>query len=51
MAVVGNKIDRYNDEEVDYQIAKEYASKIGALFKLVSAKEGKNIADLFTAVA
>ena len=25
--------------------------EIGALFKLVSAKEGKNVSDLFTAVA
>lgn len=51
LAVVGNKIDRYDEEEVEYQLAKEYASQIGALFKLVSAKEGKNVADLFTAVA
>jgi len=51
LAVVGNKIDRYDEEEVEYQLAKEYASEIGALFKLVSAKEGKNVADLFTAVA
>lgn len=51
LAVVGNKIDRYDEEQVEYQLAKEYASEIGALFKLVSAKEGKNVADLFTAVA
>ncbi len=51
LAVVGNKIDRYDEEEVEYQLAKEYASQIGALFKLVSAKQGKNVADLFIAVA
>jgi predicted GTPase len=26
LAVVGNKIDRYDEEEVEYQLAKEYAS-------------------------
>ena len=29
---------------------KEYASSLGAILKLVSAKEGKNIDDLFNSV-
>lgn len=43
IALVGNKIDRYDDEEVNYTEVKEYAAKVGAVLKLVSAKEGKNI--------
>lgn len=43
LAIVGNKIDRYDDEEVSYADVKEYASQVGAILKLVSAKEGKNI--------
>lgn len=47
LAVVGNKIDKYDDEEVSYQTANEYATKVGAVLKLVSAKEGKNIKVIF----
>lgn len=43
MAIVGNKIDRYDDEEVNYSEVKEYANQNKAILKLVSAKEGKNI--------
>lgn len=43
IAIVGNKIDRYDDEEVNYADVKTYAEKVGAILKLVSAKEGKNI--------
>jgi GTPase SAR1 family protein len=43
LAVVGNKIDRCDEEEVDYAEVKEYATGLGAILKLVSAKEGKNI--------
>jgi hypothetical protein len=43
LAVVGNKIDLFEDEEIGYAIVKEYAYKIGAILKIVSAKEGKNI--------
>ena len=50
LAVVGNKIDRCDEEEVDYAVVKEYASSLGAILKLVSAKEGKNIDDLFNTV-
>lgn len=38
LAVVGNKIDRCDEEEVDYANVKEYASSLGAVLKLVSAK-------------
>jgi GTPase SAR1 family protein len=50
LAVVCNKIDRCDEEEVDYAVAKEYASSLGAILKMVSAKEGKNIDDLFSSV-
>jgi len=43
LAVVGNKIDRCDEEEVDYAVVKDYANSLGAILKLVSAKEGKNI--------
>lgn len=43
LAMVGNKIDLCDYEEVDYATVKEYATKMGAILKLVSAKEGKNI--------
>jgi hypothetical protein len=35
---------------VDYANVKEYATGLGAILKLVSAKEGKNIDDLFNTV-
>ncbi len=38
LAVVGNKIDKCDEEEVDYANVKEYASSLGAVLKLVSAK-------------
>jgi GTPase SAR1 family protein len=47
LAVVGNKIDRCDEEEVDYAMVKEYATSLGAILKLVSAKEGKNIEVVF----
>ena len=38
LAIVGNKIDRYQDEQVSYAEVKEYATQVGAVLKLVSAK-------------
>ena len=35
---------------MEYSVVKEYATGLGAIFKLVSAKEGKNIDDLFNTV-
>lgn len=43
LAVVGNKTDKVDHEEVPYESAKNYAKSVGALFKLTSAKEGKGI--------
>ena len=43
LAVVGNKIDRAEEEVVSYSEAKEYAQSVGAVLKLTSAKEGKGI--------
>ena len=43
--VCGNKSDLYMKEEVKDDIAEEYANKIGASFKLTSAKTPKNFND------
>lgn len=43
MVVVGNKIDRTEEEAVGYNEVKQYAESIGAMFKLTSAKDGKGI--------
>ena len=45
--IVGNKIDKTDEEEVSYQEGKDYADKVGAMFKLTSAKEGKGITVFF----
>ena len=47
LAVVGNKCDLYENEEVKENEAREYAQQIGATFMLVSAKSGDNIDLLF----
>ncbi len=51
IALVGNKIDRSDQEEVPFGEANEYAKEIGAIFKLVSAKDGTGIQELFTSIA
>jgi hypothetical protein len=43
LAVVGNKIDRTEEEAVSYNEVKQYAESIGAIFKLTSAKDGKGV--------
>ena len=43
MAVVGNKIDRTEEESIRYNEARDYAESIGAIIKLTSAKEGQGI--------
>ena len=43
LAVVGNKTDLIDNEKVSYEEAKNYARDNGAVFKLVSAKEGRGI--------
>ena len=47
VAVIGNKSDRYEEEEVKEEEAKEFAEKINSKFMLVSAKTGDNINYLF----
>ena len=50
LAVVGNKSDLYEEEEVSENEAKEFAKEIGAFFMLVSAKTGNNVNQLFEAL-
>ena len=47
VAVVGNKIDKYLEEEVKDEEAKAFSAEIGAINKRTSAMEGTNIEDLF----
>ena len=47
LAVVGNKSDCYEREEVKEEDAKEFAKSINATFMLTSAKNGDNIDLLF----
>ena len=48
MAVIGNKSDLYENEELaDEQQAKDFAKEINATFMLTSAKTGDGIEKLF----
>ena len=47
-AVVGNKWDLFNEEEVYEEEAKKFAKSIGAIFKLTSCKESIGIDELFS---
>ena len=47
LALVGNKSDLYEEEQVTESEAKEYAKEINAIFMLVSAKNGDNVNNLF----
>ena len=48
LAIVGNKRDQYElDNTVNEDEARTYTDKIGGIFKLVSAKNGSGIDDLF----
>ena len=48
LAIVGNKSDQYElDNTVNEDEARTYTDKIGGIFKLVSAKNGSGIDDLF----
>lgn len=47
LAIVGNKSDRYLEEQVNEDEARKYAEEIGAVFGLVSAKTGDCIKVLF----
>ncbi len=46
-AIAGNKSDLYENEQVDEQTAKDFAKKIGAIFKLTSALNSSGIDQLF----
>ena len=47
LAIVGNKSDRYLEEQVNEDDARNYADEIGAVYALVSAKTGDCINALF----
>ena len=47
LAVVGCKSDLYEKEEVQEDVARQYAQDINATFMLTSAKTGDNINNLF----
>ena len=47
IGITGNKSDRYDDEEVPEQEAREFAESIGAVFSLTSAQNNSGIDELF----
>ena len=51
IAVVGNKSDLFESQEVDEKQAKDFAKKIGAFFRLTSAEFNVGINELFKYLA
>ena len=51
LAFVGNKIDKYLEEEVKEDEAQKFADEIKAIYKRTSAMEGTNIEELFNILA
>jgi len=51
IALVGNKKDKYEEEEVPEEEAKSYAKEIDANFFLVSANSGDGIEQMFQSLA
>ncbi|KAL7347225.1 Ras-related protein Rab-26 [Encephalitozoon intestinalis] len=49
--LIGNKSDLEEDRKVEFQQGKEYADSQNLLFFESSAKTGKNIAEIFNAIA
>ena len=47
LAVVGNKSDLYEEEQVTEEEGRQYAKEVNAMYMLVSAKNGDNINNLF----
>jgi Ras-related protein Rab-22 len=47
LAVVGNKAELLDEEEVPRKVGQKYADKHNAIFKTTSAKENKGIKELF----
>ena len=50
LAVVGNKCDCYEEENVPEKEARQFAKEIGAIFQLTSAKNNIGIKNLFHSV-
>ena len=48
--VVGNKNDKYEEEEVKKDVAEEFAKSINATIRYVSAMNGSGIKELFDTV-
>ena len=47
IALIGNKLDKYLEEQVSEEQGKKFAGEINAIFKRTSALDGTGIADLF----
>ena len=47
IALIGNKLDKYLEEQVSEDQGKKFAEEINAVFKRTSALDGTGIADLF----
>ena len=47
IALIGNKLDKYLEEQVSEEQGKKFAEEINAVFKRTSALDGTGIADLF----
>ena len=50
MALVANKNDIYEHEEVEENDGKELAKELGAIFQETSAKDATGVEDLFTKI-
>eukprot|EP00697_Spironema_sp_BW2_P007141 gnl/Spiro4/21353_TR10431_c0_g1_i1.p2 gnl/Spiro4/21353_TR10431_c0_g1~~gnl/Spiro4/21353_TR10431_c0_g1_i1.p2 ORF type:complete len:215 (+),score=50.34 gnl/Spiro4/21353_TR10431_c0_g1_i1:48-647(+) len=51
LAIAGNKCDLADQKEVDTDVARAYASEIGAIFLETSAKVDTGVGDLFVSIS
>ena len=51
ISIIGNKCDKFEEEEVNEEDAKSFTNEIGAKFFLVSALNGNGITNMFNALA
>lgn len=51
LAVVGNKEDLIDEEEVDIDEVRSWATSMNAIFKKTSAKTARGVEDLFREIA
>ena len=51
IAIVGNKFDLYENEQVSEEEGKKFAESIGAIFQLTSALDSYGVDDLFISIA